>query len=74
MIDELQGAHASRHIVLHVEGDLDGEWDSGRLTQVLSNLVEIVHAHGGTVDVRSTVEDGTAFTVTLPRRSDAGGA
>jgi signal transduction histidine kinase len=27
----------------------------------------IVAAHGGTVDVRSTKEDGTTFTVHLPR-------
>nr|BDT38194.1 PAS domain-containing protein [Myxococcus sp. MH1] len=28
---------------------------------------EIVHAHGGSVDVRSSELDGTTFTVTLPR-------
>jgi len=29
---------------------------------------EIVHSHGGHVDVTSTAADGTAFTVHLPRR------
>jgi two-component system sensor histidine kinase/response regulator len=29
---------------------------------------EIVHAHGGAVAVTSTVEQGTTFTVTLPKR------
>jgi len=29
---------------------------------------EIVHAHGGQIHVASNVEDGTTFTVTLPRR------
>ena len=28
---------------------------------------EIVHAHGGTIDVRSNLEEGTTFTVSLPR-------
>lgn len=30
---------------------------------------EIVQAHGGTIEVSSREEDGTTFTVTLPRRS-----
>jgi signal transduction histidine kinase len=29
---------------------------------------EIVHAHGGQVEVNSNAEDGTTFTVSLPRR------
>jgi signal transduction histidine kinase len=29
---------------------------------------EIIHAHGGNIIVTSTEEDGTTFTVTLPRR------
>jgi PAS domain S-box-containing protein len=33
---------------------------------------ELVHAHGGTVDVRSTDPDGTTFTIRLPRRAVAG--
>ena len=28
---------------------------------------QIIAAHGGTIDVRSTVKDGTIFTVRLPR-------
>jgi signal transduction histidine kinase len=30
---------------------------------------EIVTAHGGTIDVMSSVEAGTTFTVRLPRRA-----
>jgi signal transduction histidine kinase len=32
---------------------------------------EIVRAHGGTIEVRSTAEAGTTFTVRLPRRAPA---
>ena len=32
---------------------------------------QVVDSHGGTIDVRSTPEDGTTFTVTIPRRPDA---
>jgi signal transduction histidine kinase len=30
---------------------------------------EVVTAHGGTIDVRSAAEEGTVFTVRLPRRA-----
>jgi signal transduction histidine kinase len=33
---------------------------------------EVVAAHGGTIDVQSSAEDGTAFTVRLPRRRPRG--
>lgn len=33
---------------------------------------ELVRAHGGTVEVRSTEADGTAFTIRMPRRAVAG--
>jgi signal transduction histidine kinase len=30
---------------------------------------QIVEQHGGTIDVESTVDQGTAFTIWLPRQS-----
>lgn len=33
---------------------------------------EIIHAHGGKIDVTSSLDDGTTFTVTMPRLSAQG--
>jgi PAS domain S-box-containing protein len=136
VVEELSVAHPGR-ILLEVEGECEGVWDSERLAQVLSNLVanalehgasgasvrvrchteadrqvlevsnpgppipadkleslfdpfrqagpargkrsglglglfivrEIIQAHGGQVAVRSTAEEGTTFSITLPRES-----
>jgi signal transduction histidine kinase len=138
-ISELEDVHPSSQLRFEARGDLRGEWDSDRLTQVLSNLVanavqygthdgavtivahdhgadvvlsihndgppipdsalktlfdpmvrrqqtdltadknrsglglglyiarEIVTAHGGTIDVTSGEDEGTTFTVQIPR-------
>lgn len=137
MVSDLETRHTDGRLRCAVSGDLRGDWDSDRVTQVVSNLVEnalhygadspvsvvaeaageavvlrihnggppippgplqkifepmvrhatsardrnttgmglglyiareIVTSHGGTVEVTSTVKDGTTFTVTLPRR------
>ena len=39
VIAELESTHPDRHVQFEPKGDLHGEWDSDRLTQVLSNLV-----------------------------------
>ena len=39
VIAELQSTHPDRHLQFESKGDLHGEWDSDRLTQVLSNIV-----------------------------------
>lgn len=131
--------HPEHTILLHVTDDLSGQWDTGRIGQVFSNLIgnaikhgsrnipinvvlsgdsenaiatvhnsgdpipqedishifeplrrspasstgehydsglglglyitkEIIHAHGGSVTVASSIAEGTTFTVRLPRR------
>lgn len=139
VIDASRTAHPERTLHFRPNGDLTGDWDAGRLRQVVSNLVdnainhgseagpievsvvsegsdvtlsvrnegapipsellatifdpltrhaipkssaarvpgsiglglyivrEIVVAHGGTVEVASTAQEGTSFTVRLPR-------
>ena len=137
-VEEMTAAHCDCTIDVETHGDVTGDWDAGRLQQVLANLLgnavhhgsadtpirvtvrgegndvsvrvhncgpaikdadlaglfspfkrlkkgaavgtatanlglglyivqQIVLAHGGTIDVRSSDDEGTAFTVRLPR-------
>jgi signal transduction histidine kinase len=133
-LEELNAAHPGRRLESHTKGSGQGEFDTDRIAQVVSNLVsnalthgrpdlpvrvtsrgegpsvvlevwnqgspippellptifepfrrgmekrsstglglglyivsEVVKAHGGQVEVRSTAEEGTLFTVRLPR-------
>lgn len=137
-VDEIEAANPDSVFVLNTSGDLRGDWDCARISQVLANLLgnavqhgspstainvtvrgeptevvlavhncgpaipaadlpglfdpfkrlgtgeappgpssslglglyiaeRIITAHGGSVDVRSSSDDGTAFTVHLPR-------
>lgn len=53
VITELEGVYPGRRLRLEAKGDLHGEWDSDRLTQVISNLVSNALQYGeeGTVSV-----------------------
>ncbi len=135
-VEEVRLVHPEREVQLHTSGDGRGEWDPGRLAQIITNLLsnavayspegtivrvlsrgedstvslevhnegepipadllpvlfepyrrgrevrntasgniglglfivhQLVHAHGGTIAVRSTAAEGTTFTVRLPR-------
>ena len=141
-VDEITAAHPKSTVTLITTGDLRGEWDCPRMSQVLANLLgnavehgapdslitvdvrgepdevvigvhnrgpsiapselhglfspfkrlahahaappnannlglglyiaeRIVTAHGGTIEVQSSKDSGTTFTVSLPRRVDA---
>jgi hypothetical protein len=61
VISELEGSHPNAVIRYTSQGDLRGEWDSGRLAQVLSNLVGNALQHGDAdkpirVDAKGDVE------------------
>jgi signal transduction histidine kinase len=61
-IEELQAFHPDRELSFDCDGDLKGEWDEDRMTQVISNLVGNALQHGdrGTpVMVRATAQDHT---------------
>jgi PAS domain S-box-containing protein len=65
VVDELRAAHPNREISLSCPGDVPGEWDAGRMSQLLSNLVSNALTHG---DPQSTVQvelRGDAATVAL---------
>jgi len=46
LVEEMRAAHPHCTIVLETSGDLEGEWDSLRMGQVLSNLISNAIAHG----------------------------
>jgi signal transduction histidine kinase len=53
-VDEMRAVHPDRAFELELSGDLSGTWDSVRLTQVISNLLQNAIQHGA---------DKTAVTV-----------
>ncbi len=53
VVQERQSTRPDKQVLLQCDGDLHGDWDEDRLTQVLSNLVgnALRHGDGGTVHV-----------------------
>ncbi len=67
VVDELQGAHPDRRLILDCRGDLTGTWDSDRLAQIIANLVANALQHGDAarpVTIR-VVSSGSAATLTV---------
>jgi signal transduction histidine kinase len=54
VVDEIAAAHPERTIEIDARGELDGEWDCARISQVLANLIGNALEHGS---------DGTPVTV-----------
>ena len=64
-IDEMQTAHPDRLFQLGLTGDLNGTFDSDRLLQVLSNLLNNAIQHGATDSPvhLSAIGDGVGITI-----------
>jgi two-component system sensor histidine kinase/response regulator len=60
VVAELQAAHPRRTVFVRTKGDTRGEWDGGRLEQVLSNLVGNALRHGTAETAVSVAIDGSA--------------
>jgi signal transduction histidine kinase len=61
VVAELEAGHPGHPVRFQAEGDLDGEWDSARLAQVVSNLVGNALEHGAKespVDLVARQDDG----------------
>ena len=67
VVEGFQVSHPTRLIVCHVEGEMRGTWDGGRLTQLLDNLVGNALRHSSPdtpVEVRlSTEGEGVILSV-----------
>lgn len=65
-IDEVEAAHPERKILFATSGDFRGEWDAGRLSQMLVNLVTNALNHGiADGEVRVTLRGEQQDFVTL---------
>ncbi|HZS35234.1 MAG TPA: PAS domain-containing sensor histidine kinase, partial [Polyangia bacterium] len=73
VVAELTAAHRGRTIDLESQGDARGEWDAGRVAQVVSNLVANALEHGeARAPVRVTVEgDGADVWLKVHNRGPA---
>jgi signal transduction histidine kinase len=64
-VDEIRAANPGSIIELHTSGDLQGNWDCGRLSQVLANLLGNAVQHGSTKSLISISALGEPAAVVL---------
>ncbi len=57
---------------VELSGNLEGEWDAGRLAQAISNLLGNAVQHGGTESPIEVIADGTGPDVVMLSISNAG--
>jgi signal transduction histidine kinase len=70
-VDELQRIYPDRELTIAVSGDCRGVWDPGRITELLSNLIDNAIRHGddGPIDVRCDgPEDGDEVELRIRNR------
>ena len=67
---ELEAVYPESRVRIAFKGDVIGEWDSDRLTQVVSNLLANALQHSGTGSVVSVVVDGNGAEVVLSVHND----
>ncbi len=65
IVNETQRAHQDRAFSVTTQGDLDGTWDSGRLAQVLTNVIGNAVTHGqDPIEIAlAGVEDAVVLTI-----------
>ena len=64
-VDEIRAFHPGATVQLELAGDLHGQWDHGRIAQVLSNLVGNAHQHGSKDTPVQVAARGTPAQVLL---------
>jgi signal transduction histidine kinase len=69
IVEEVRSAHPDCELLFEARGDLQGEWDAGRLGEALSNLVENAVQHGAIAPVTVALigeEDEVVVSSTTP--------
>ena len=65
VVDEISAAYPGRTIKVDARGSLTGNWDCGRITQVLSNLIVNALEHGGERTIVNVAVHGDATEVSV---------